>query len=684
MKSFGKKELYNLHHIGSFGRFYSGKSFPVEFLQTSFSASELLDLKFAREVKQDHIDFDLLMQRDIDEERVKTKMEPYIDPDDVTSSEIKSRAIFFPPLLVAIIPVENGEMLSYYSNETCYPDEDNFVREWPGLFKLTFFPSDAADAYQFKDQNGDPVPVDREPVKLSVKTAKGHRKGAMLVVIDGQHRLHALRQVYEKKPSLIEDLVVPVCVLYGPHCTESMQEQYGDVKVPKVSEVFRHLFVDINTTMELVGGHFNILLSDSNIGQLACRRFCDVVLERYGPKGLALVEWNTKNKKESTIIKKSYPITSIGIIDKALDDNFNKRRRQRQPLLKYIAGIENVESEYDEDDDVQIEVEWERFSLSQKAEIEENLKKTLCFELTKIFFESDFYKPIFDVFDSAISEMESLAKEGTDRSVELKRVMNQVLEYVPIQSGNNFEEARNEYVKFENRVEANLENKISPIVRYAIFQRALIQAWVRFLEIQRKASVDLSLATDSFLKLINLAAVNQGSLFAPSHRYMQYSVFSRTKIKPKEDTKDSLANLIMALLGQDENVEKVIADLDSIGSEEKVELKSDLFEVGQDSASKFIEHYKKSRKADFIASYRVDFDNLDPEERERLGDLQDEYEKHKKQHRNGEIPKERISTKFFEEVEKFVQQDLSESADELKQALGYDVDILEDDESDEE
>jgi len=80
LESFGEEQIYNFERIGSFGRFYSGKSFPIEYIMTSFRAAELSELTFARDIRPDKIDFELLMQRDIDEERVRIEMEPYLNP----------------------------------------------------------------------------------------------------------------------------------------------------------------------------------------------------------------------------------------------------------------------------------------------------------------------------------------------------------------------------------------------------------------------------------------------------------------------------------------------------------------------------------------------------------------------------------------------------------------------------
>ncbi len=55
---------YDFEKNGSFGRFLTKDSFPLEFVMTSFTAHELKsDLSFARDIRQDKVDFEMLIQR---------------------------------------------------------------------------------------------------------------------------------------------------------------------------------------------------------------------------------------------------------------------------------------------------------------------------------------------------------------------------------------------------------------------------------------------------------------------------------------------------------------------------------------------------------------------------------------------------------------------------------------------
>lgn len=318
---------YDIEKVGSYGRFYTKDSYPIEYILTTLRPDQLEGyLTFAKDVRPDQIDFDLLMQRDLDEDRVKNQIAPYLDPD--TYNDPKSpanslpRALFFPPLLVAIAPVEGKKMGSYYDDEVSeYSDSKRLVyRRWgDNLFKVTHPISKSANSpiIETFDKNGEKFEFSANAAQVFFEgwRSKGNSPGVRLIVIDGQHRLKALQEVYRRKGRVIDDLLVPICLLYAPRSQHRLKGE----NILTVPEVFRQLFVDVNNTAETVGGHFNILLSDSNVGSLICRQFCSKVLSKEGGREqLAAVEWNTKKSKDSTNVVRKYSITSIGVIEKAL------------------------------------------------------------------------------------------------------------------------------------------------------------------------------------------------------------------------------------------------------------------------------------------------------------------------------------------------------------------------------
>ncbi len=677
MKNFNGKTEYDIEHIGSYGRFSTGQSFPIEYIMTTFSVSELDDLSFAREIKPENLDFDLLLQRDIDEERVRGQMEPYLNPN-LTVEEIKSKAVFFPPLLVAIVPTKNKSMMSLYPNEVSSINDDKVIREWKNVFKLTYFRGSGPSEYEIEivKDNGDVdvVSIDREPIKLQTRSVKGETQGASLIVIDGQHRLYALQEVYKKSPELISDLVVPVCVLFSPNSTEFRQKKYGEVKVPTVPEVFRNLFVDVNTTMELVGGHFNILLSDDSIGSLACRQFCDYLLNlNEGNKALSVIEWNTKKKKDSTIIKRKYSLTSIGVIDLALQEIFSKNKSR----TKYVLNLEGVSDELypdENDNDTYPKVEWDRYSLTQKKIIEKQVNTYLIPSLYSIFFEAQAFKNAFSIYNEKLEQLIKVSESEDNDALEAKAVLNQILDYIPIKSGKYHDSERKLYKSFVDELANLREAKSANIISYAIFQRGLFFAWANILDIAKQFAVDPVYATEAFVTLLDIALKDNGYAFESKKFYMQHSVFSDHSIKAKGEVRVALGNLILSFLGNSEIADLVTHDM---GIKDVThDISSMLKDLGQTSAANFVKYYEKERVKSFKNKYSVDFAGLTSDERQELQELENQQKQQLAEVRQGKRNKENVEYLFDKKANNYIRDDVEQATKDLKSVLKYDSDIV--------
>jgi DNA-binding MarR family transcriptional regulator len=669
LESFGEEPIYNFERIGSFGRFYSGQSFPIEYIVTTFAAAELSELTFARDIRPDKIDFELLMQRDIDEERVRLEMEPYLNPSfkQITVAEIKTRSVFFPPLLAAIVPTKGKVMEAYYTDEqgdiALQPTgKEYIIREWPGLFKLTYFSSNTPHAYHLPlkmlDDTVTEIGVQREPVKMEIRLAKGNQYGAKLIIIDGQHRLFTLKQVYEKNPELLEQLGVPVCILFAPNATVQKNREYSPYRVPTVPEVFRNLFVDVNNTAKQVGGHFNILLSDNSISNLACRKFCDWILKHQGVEGLAVIEWNTKAKKESCKITRPYSLTSIGIIDKALEESIGNRKS----LLKYLLNLDEVNEELyplGEDEEAIFDyptVQWNKFSLTQKNILEKQVRKYLIPCLEMIFFSTYEFSRAFNVFNSELGKLKELAASDQPEAFEARQVINQIVDYIPIGDGKVFESVRLIQRDFELAVKREREQQVSPIIQYALFQRAIFETWAQLLEVTRIFNVDPRGVTGGLVRLLDLALQDQGQFFQFDRLYMQHTVFYGTQIIVREETRKILSQLLLIQLANSANVQQVVDEIGVTGKEVK-KLTNKLQEKGKMVAAEFPKYYELARKRSFKANYRV-YLSITGEEREELAYAEDEQKRHLKEVKEGKRNKTEVSERFDLLVDKHVKSDI--------------------------
>jgi len=681
LENFGEEQIYNFERTGSFGRFYSGESFPIEYIMTRFSSAELSELTFARDIRPDKIDFELLMQRDIDEERVRLEMEPYLNPNPerFTPAEIHSRSVFFPPLLAAIVPTKGKMMEAYYTDEIIDLTQDNstrkeyVIREWQGLFKLTYFSSHHPQAYQLQINRDDKVTeigVQTEPVKLDIRLSKGNQYGAKLIIIDGQHRLFTLKQIYKKQPQLVERLGVPVCILFAPHATVQKNREYAPYRVPTVPEVFRHLFVDVNNTAKQVGGHFNILLSDDTISSIVCRKFCDDVFKHRGAEGLAVIEWNTKTKSDSAKITRTYSITSIGIIDKALDNSIGNRKL----LLKYLLKLDDVKNQLypngDDSEEALLDyplVKWNKFSLSQKNILEAQVSQYLIPCLESIFFNSHEFVKAFNIFRDGLETLKKLAKSDQQEALEARQVVNQLIDYMPIGEGKSFESSRVVYRNFETQIKKAKEQHLSPILQYALFQTALFEAWAQLLDIARHFVLDPRKVTQGFITLLNLALKEKGQFFVFDQLYMQHTVFNGTKIIVRQETRKILTQLLIAHLVNPANTKQVCRETGVKGNSAKKFMKK-LEEKGKIAAEEFPKYYEMARKKTFQANYRV-YLSIDGKERAELTEAEEEQKRQQQEVKEGKRTKTEISNRFDQLVDKHVKADVDLATKSLKNNL---------------
>jgi hypothetical protein len=681
LELFSDEQLYNFKHVGNFGQFVSGCSFPIEYLLTTFSPEELSKLTFFRELSPDSVNFELLMQREIDEQRVCQKMEPYLNPSSkpFSDGETYSKAVYFPPLLAAIVPIKGGVMETYYTGENCKMVTDDtkaqthprISREWHGLFKLTYLLSQNPRAYRLqveKDGNLTEVRVQKEPVQFEANLTSDKQVGVALVIIDGQHRLFALKQVYKKHPELLENIDVPVCILFAPESTVTKKEAYAPARVFTVPEVCRGLFVDINSTAELVGGHLNILLSDNTIGSLTCRQFCDYIFKQRGSEGLAVIEWNTNAKKASNQIIRTYSLTSVSIIYKALELCFVHRQR----LLKYILQLDEVaKALYLTGDDSTptdgSKIQWNNFTLSQKTILEKQVRKYLvpCLEL--LFFGNQEFTKAFEIFCHQLKAVKSVATSEQSDTLEARFILNQVLDYIPIKESQSYERALLIYRDFEVAVKQKREASVSPLLQYALFQRALFEAWAQVLDIARTIVPNPLQATQGFVQLLDLAFRDQGAFFSFERLYMQQTVFLGNKFIAREGTRKILTNLLIAHLANPFYSKQVVNEM-SLAESEAKKLAVKLEIKGQVAVSAVLRSIELARKKHFSAAYRFDL-SIGSQERDDLIQAEEELKRHRQEVKKGQRLKTEVSKQFDIFVADSVKANLELATAQLKKHL---------------
>lgn len=677
---------YDIERQGSYGRFFTSNSFPIEYILTTLRPEQLEEyLTFAKDVRPEQIDFDLLMQRDIDEDRVRNEIAPYLDPrsseaDGVPSGS--SRALFFPPLLVAIAPVEGKKMGRYYEDETCEISADNTraFRKWGrNLFKITYQVSKSANSpiIETYDSNGEKFsfPARASQVIFEGWKSKGNSPGVRLIVIDGQHRLKALQEVYKRRDGLIDDLLVPICLLYAPKSQHRLESE-GVLTIP---EVFRQLFVDVNSTAETVGGHFNILLKDNNIGSLICRQFCSSLLEKGdGRQKLAVVEWNTKKFKESTNIVRKYSTTSIGIIEKALRENLKKGAHE----LEYWLNLNSVQDalypiEHEKGSFECPVVDWDTFNSRQRKVLAEQVNKYAVPLLYDIYFRATAFASMFEEFQKKLKQLEVKCGD-TQKGINVYTpAYEQILDYmqIPIDKSRDNKEALSVVRELGEQVSLAMDEAGLKIIQYALYQRGVFALWFDLLKIGNIFNVQPALVNDILVAVLDEAHSHElRNVFDYKHSYMQHAVFRADNIITIDETRKALKSLLGSFLGLEKTLKIIAGIIRDKGINEK-DFLGRLKTYGDQCPADFFKSYEKGYIRDFKKTYTLD-ETLSASQKDRLAQAEAKQKQHKKEYREKIRAREDVSTEFDNLLDTYVASAVAKASESFKTTLGLALDII--------
>lgn len=637
---------YEFEKDGAFGVFKTNGSVPIEYFMTSFKVDELSYLSYAKDVNTD-LNFDYLIQRDIDEDRAIAEISQYLAKEDGIQKDI----VFLPPLLVGVVFVDQDKRLEdYYPNSTYSSGNDDLgklhIREWPGVLKVTNYHVEQEDPRIFYCGDGDhPATITINNAKVEVNITPNGIKGARLVVIDGQHRLFALNALRSSHRELVKDLTLPICLVYPPNSIEKNNDTQ-----PKVPEVLRHLFVDVNSTVERVSGHFLTLLSDQTLGSIICREFCKTVLDQKKGEGLGLIEWNTKNHKQSLEISREHTLTSIGVINSAFEEIFKTKNGVK--LLAAILGIDRQSSDFDFDIDEYEEIRgapeyfpWRDFLSRHRAKLIHLVNETITPALIDIFFNTPFYSEYCTKFRNYFIDLEEETKrERRNEQDVFSLVKGHILfNDILLKPGHAM------HAKVREDLKSLVDSTIPDFSRKAIFQKAMIEAWSLLCAKFIANNISISRASYYVTVFVANSFSPKSDLFDERHLYLQDTIFSGSRIKVTKSAKRQIVRLLLS------NAGKVVAE-----SSKEAQVIS---ELAKEEVGSFINQMREDKRKVFEKSYRTNF-NLPAFERERLYSAELDKPRQMK-----EFGGDSSRTEFDREVGRLISENLTNSFDDLARTL---------------
>ncbi|MDO5947478.1 DNA sulfur modification protein DndB [Burkholderia cepacia] len=258
----GIEVKYVLTHVS-----LSAKQGQTQLLDMLAPVREIFDLK--------QLDFDEIMQRDIDDARVSLELIPYLlDPS--VSGQIK----LFPPIVAIALPLQPvsrmPDALYRKVTQTQVPSEQH-----KGFDERTITAGEVgAEQFQFRQfvqKNGEVVTTDGAMLSLS-------RDNCALAIVDGQHRAMALlalhrnltggwtdakRSPYERYYKVwpdkeirtydLEHLQMPMIICTFPQLDAEWQKDMDVIRAA------RRVFLTLNKTAKKVSDSRNRLLNDQDI-----------------------------------------------------------------------------------------------------------------------------------------------------------------------------------------------------------------------------------------------------------------------------------------------------------------------------------------------------------------------------------------------------------------------------------
>jgi len=306
---------------GDFGTFFTDPTSPVFFLNTSFEIDSIKYLKPVREVLDvAEVDFDELVQRDLDDFRIRQDIVPYL----VDNMGYK----FFPPIVVALTqPAANRQSIKQYYPPIKAKLIENGRKlevEFDNAFSLTWYTNGSDQVHSL-------------PAALRWNPDKTH-----LMAVDGQHRLVALQavrgllvadnlklfyhNVLQYKDEL-DNIKVPVTILIFPNCIQNIAAEdlallqryfvkidWATTSRMPVKQVLRDIFVDVNKSARQPSKARTILLNEKDLSAIFSRRIFSSIKDENPTIYSALLEYNSTTNKDTQIEKGRAIITTIGIV----------------------------------------------------------------------------------------------------------------------------------------------------------------------------------------------------------------------------------------------------------------------------------------------------------------------------------------------------------------------------------
>jgi DNA-sulfur modification-associated len=598
-----KHEVFDRSLDGVYGHFKTKDSFNLDYLLTSVRTEKLDCLRTASEVLQlNMIDFEEIVQRDIDYMRVQRQIvDEYL-------KKGKGRVIFFPPLLVSLIALEDGEPIKQYSS---------VLSALEGAELVTTYDVNRFQVRLNTSSSETPHYVNHENQKLYyynyAATLKYNSEKVQLVVLDGQHRLMALRKLMEGvNKEIVAGVDVPICVFFSP---DARVGQAGQLLVD-----MRELFVRINEEAKRVSGHFIWLLKDKSLAATGVRALGDI-WKSDATDGITLLhqlEWNQREDKLANQTTKPYSVTTVSIIAETLQEFiFNGSSDQKKGYTYPLLNLEEVEGALRTSPGALApgSISDESFDPEQFETLENQIKNYLATGLDILFRTPSPYRRLRNAFVESVRNLDQQIQQSTVGAAQFK-----IDVLCKFRSTNDLDQpaVRDMEKNFLELFDVEEIREIS-FFRRNVFQQGLIRAWARmFTDLKPLMGITPQRAAEGLVAALEgLCFLSHKGLFSVSREYTQHVIYRGSKIIVNGSSKTSNRNLILATFSNGGVRTKCINALVLSGDDREV-ADNTLKAIGLAAAAEYLSTFQQNYIKYMRKQWR--WESLDPDDNAYLAE----------------------------------------------------------------
>ena len=513
-----KETHYKLKVIGKSGLFNMGNEIDVEYLQTTLSIEQLKEIEPVRRVfKRGTLPFDLMMQRELDDERIVNDLIPYL---------IENELAFFPPITVVIL-------------ETDRTNTETPIKKLYPKIKINNDFDDGSETIYQKREYGDLFSInilkdEDELQRWFTELTVG--PNATLLAIDGQHRLVALQTILNKLPKDEEsiynnldeelsekiknkdfsNLSIPITFIFVPKLYQG--NNFGIDLVAG----FRKIFVDINRNARKVNEMRNILLDEQDLRAIFTRKLCSKIQEQgiiSNSISIDEVEWE-KTSRENQLTN---PLAVTNVL--FLRDIFKEWLIEGKDgtSIKSVMGLDKFSAELDGDKNFTYEdLDVESFSFHQKDFVIKLFNDKYLNEFYLLINSMPYILDRSNIIDSIRKNLNyEISKATTGSSLELLNKIKDVL----------FDgEEKNIHLK-DKAVKLGVDERIKPLsefqrdkgldlLRTKLFQIAYFK-------------VVFDLYNDKFIKVMEIFKNNSNFIFDISKERFYLKLWEKVFVSNK-------------------------------------------------------------------------------------------------------------------------------------------------------